>query len=228
MKEGRLAILYFAYRPEKEAIRKPLLPEFGHDVNVHIYKMLQSRVSDIMQPTGLPVFHVDDTMQKGNGFGERLCNAAESIFKKGFDRLIILGNDAYGLKPKHLNKAIEQVRAGNSCLLPSELGGALMIGMEKSQYNRAHWLELPWCTEKLFNELFDCLSSCKLIDKALPELNSNVDIHELLIMKGELTELAAYLLAVLETSFNENHAYPPFHEDPLAENLRFRGPPFMA
>jgi hypothetical protein len=228
MGEKRSAILYFAYRPEKEAIRKPLMPEFGHDVNVKLYRLMQSQVSDVMAPTGLPVFHIDDTEQVGESFGERLCNAAETIFKKGFDQLIILGNDAYGLKTDHVMKALENVKAGKTCLMPSNQGGALVIGMSKKHYRRALWLELPWCTPKLFHELFDCLPQCGILGEAMLELNTATDIHEMLVMKGELTELAFYVLTITGHSLSET----PLEDHRLntkAEGaMRFRGPPYLA
>lgn len=228
MKKGRLAILYFAFRPEKEAIRKPLLPEFGHKVNSHIYQLLQKRVSDIMAPTGLPIIREDDTQQRGASFGERLCNAIEKAHAKGFDQLIVLGNDAYGMRAHHIDQAIDTVKKGETCMIASELGGALLIGFSKAHYRRAQWLDLPWCTDQLFNELFDCLPACSLVTPAMPELNSKTDVHEVLIQKGELTELAVFLLAVLETDFSMSSFIPPFKDDALEGGASFRGPPFMA
>jgi hypothetical protein len=228
MGKGRLAILYFAYRPEKEAIRKPLLPEFGHKVNTRIYQLLQSRASDIMSPTGLPILRIDDTKQVGDSFAERMCNAIESAHAQGFDKLIIMGNDAYSMRASHVHSAMDAMKKGNSCMIPSELGGSLLIGISKNQYTREQWLDLPWCTDVLFNELFDCLASCKILTEAMPELNSKTDVHELLFQKGELTHLAVFLLAILETDLSISSFIPPFQEDSLNDGVPFRGPPYMA
>ncbi len=204
------------------------MPEFGHEVNVKLYRLMQSQVSNVMAPTGLPVFHIDDTQQVGDSFGERLCNAAELVFNKGFDQLIVLGNDAYGLKTSHVLDALKKTKAGKTCLLPSNQGGALVIGLSKDQYNREHWLDLPWCTSGLFLELFDCLPKCEILAEEMLELNSSTDLHEVLVMKGELTELAYFLLVITGHSLSET----PLDDHRLNTKadgaMRFRGPPYLA
>ncbi|NNK79992.1 MAG: hypothetical protein HKO93_00715, partial [Flavobacteriales bacterium] len=66
------AILYFAYRPRVEAVRKPIFTDHGIKVNIQFYKDLQEELFGQLTPLGLPLIHIDDQTQRGDGFAIRI------------------------------------------------------------------------------------------------------------------------------------------------------------
>lgn len=190
---GNCAILYFAYRPEKEAIRKPLLPHASVKTNTRIYKELQNQLFKQVAVLGLPIIHHHDRQQEGNGFAERLCNAIESSFAQGFDRLIILGNDTPGLHKNIYQNTLDLIESGKSVLASTQKGGAAIIAITQAQYSREHWLSIDWQSSATFSELSKRLSQSEIIAESIIELHKRSDIQSY-ILSNPIADSLFYFL----------------------------------
>jgi len=229
MEKGRTAILYFAFRPEMEAVRKPIFSNHGRKVNVQFYHDLQDELFDRLTPLGLPVIHIADNEQRGNGFAERITNAVEDVWAKGYERVIVLGNDCPELDIDSYQRCIEWLDKGNSCLIPTQHGGAGLIALHKSQYNASHWIDLEWQSAATFDELFDCLSSCKVLDRTLTELNTLADAYMYLELRKYANDEIALIIDGILNPLRQFVSLSFTGSDlTFQQSRKLRGPPFKA
>jgi len=127
--------------------------------------------------TGLPVFHISNKEQVGTTFGQRFTTALDSVFKKGFDNIIVIGNDTPQLKTKHLKQAEIEISKGKTVIGPSVDGGFYLMGISKSNFNAADFLKLPWQQSNLLEQVlqWSCNSSQDIVK--LPILQ-DLDVFE--------------------------------------------------
>ncbi|NND95373.1 MAG: DUF2064 domain-containing protein [Flavobacteriales bacterium] len=220
------AILYFAYRPRVEAVRKPIFTDHGIKVNIQFYKDLQEELFGQLTPLGLPLIHIDDQTQRGDGFAIRICNALDDIWSRGYDRVVILGNDVPQLDTELYQRSIDLVESGHSCLLRTQLGGAGIIALNRSAYNKQHWLEIQWQTQETFNELFDCLPDCKVIDIEAIEINTLTDAYTYLELRKGKDSIAFLIDGILNPLRNFVSLQSSFKEKSPQRGHKLRGPPF--
>jgi hypothetical protein len=71
--------------------------------------------------------------QRGDGFGERLANAAQDLFGAGFESHCLIDSDSPTVTGDSFHEAVEALqREGDRIVLgPSEDGGYYLIGMKK-------------------------------------------------------------------------------------------------
>ncbi|MBB78861.1 MAG: glycosyltransferase [Crocinitomicaceae bacterium] len=86
-------------------------------------------------------------IQSGNDLGERMMNAFEFGFKKGYKRIIGIGSDLPDLKAKLLDLAIKKLEKSDTVLGPSNDGGYYLIGMKK--FMPFIFQNKPWSTNNL-------------------------------------------------------------------------------
>jgi glycosyltransferase A (GT-A) superfamily protein (DUF2064 family) len=152
----KTAILIFANSAEKEATLKPFLH------SKELFEQLNSQTLKIVKKTGLTYFLYSEKEQVGNNFGERFTNAIESVYNKGFDCVITIGNDTPHLTTKHILKTVEKLQKDDFVLGPSIDGGFYLMGLNKNCFNLETFLNLPWQSSKLNNSICKLLTSKKL------------------------------------------------------------------
>ena len=138
MNTDKTAILIFANSAQKEAVLKPFKSSKA------LYHLLNTKTIATAKKTGLPFFHYSESEQVGYSFGERFTNAITSVFNKGFENIIVIGNDTPHLTKKHLLKAEENLKQQHCVLGPSKDGGFYSMGLRKSHFNIGSFLKLPW------------------------------------------------------------------------------------
>ncbi|NNC82852.1 MAG: DUF2064 domain-containing protein [Flavobacteriales bacterium] len=226
MGQKRTAILYFAYRPDVEALRKPIFKQHGHEVNVRFYKELQEELFGQLTPLGLPVEHIDERQQHGHGFGERFCNAIEDVWARGYDQVIILGNDTPELDASVYQQAYELLRQDKTCLVKTHRNGVALIALQKERYYRHLWMELPWQSERIFDELFDCMAFCKVLGPDAIELNNLADVFAYLEMHRGKDSIAFLIESILNPLRNFVSLHLREKESGFISTRKLRGPPF--
>ncbi|WP_179343661.1 TIGR04282 family arsenosugar biosynthesis glycosyltransferase [Winogradskyella ursingii] len=144
MKNKKTAILIFANSAKKELNSKGIQSS-------EVFEILNTETLKTVSKTGLPYFHFSEEEQVGNNFGKRFHNAIKSIFKKGFDQVISVGNDTPHLTTKHILKAVTQFNQTDFVLGPSTDGGYYLMGFKKSHFQKLSFLELAWEKRTLQN-----------------------------------------------------------------------------
>jgi glycosyltransferase A (GT-A) superfamily protein (DUF2064 family) len=162
------AILIFANSAEFEAIQKPFK---SSEV---LFDALNSHTLNIVKKTGLSYFLSSEKNQTGDSFGERFTNAIQSVYNKGFETVITIGNDTPQLKTNHILRAVHYLQQNDIVLGPSKDGGFYLMGLKQSYFNSETFLKLPWQTSKLRRSISRLVIS-KHIKLSYLEILSDID-----------------------------------------------------
>lgn len=141
------AILVFAHSAKKELACKPIAK--GEE----LFDALTSRTLQKAKRTHLPVFHFTEKEQVGVNFGERFTHAISSVFEKGFENIIAIGNDTPQLTVQHLKTASQQLASGKTVIGPSVDGGFYLLGLQKTNFDREVFQNMPWQRFNLFSKI---------------------------------------------------------------------------
>jgi len=186
MKSNQTAILIFSRSASQEAVTKTFSSKTGRKGNQRIAELLIQKSINTANQTGLPVFTSFCKNQKGETFGERLGNAIENVFKKGFQKLIAIGNDCPSLTSEHLLNAHFLLEKNSIVFGSSNDGGIYLLGIQKKSYCRKSFLELAWETNCLAKNLENFLHQKGLSFVQLSSLNDidfEIDFYKYLYSK---------------------------------------------
>ncbi|WP_190810448.1 DUF2064 domain-containing protein [Flagellimonas sp. S3867] len=165
------AVLIFANSAEADARYKTSIPkpELFHELTAHTLK--------IVKQSGLPFFHISEKEQLGNTFGERFSNAIQSIYDRGYENVITVGNDSPELKVLHLAETNKQLKLCKTVLGPTLDGGFYLMGLHRSNFNAQLFQKLPWQRVGLFSKISQLFRANKSTLFMLPVLR-DIDILE--------------------------------------------------
>ncbi|KPM30975.1 Glycolike cofC transferase, GTA type superfamily [Croceitalea dokdonensis DOKDO 023] len=147
MHHHKTAILVFANSSSLDQGRKNI-PNSGK-----LFEALNQDILDKVKKTSLPYFHYNETLQIGGDFGTRFTAAIQSIFAKGYDSIITVGNDTPNLTTATILKAFKEVQEGRTVIGPSTDGGVYILGFHKNRFESFGFRELPWQQQDLFQEI---------------------------------------------------------------------------
>ncbi len=218
------AILIFAKSADFESDCKRIASSKKR--NVSLWNKLNQKTLKIAQNSKIPYFISDENSQKGKNFGEKIANSIQIIFEKGFEKVIVIGNDCPELKTSHLKKAQLELQKNDLVFGPDFKGGIYLLGISKNDFNAADFKNFCWQSKQLnqnFNDFygnkktftlpylndFDSLSSFK---KAIATLYYNTKL------KINLLKLISFFYDNLVEIFGEYIIIPIIC-------IRHRGPP---
>lgn len=223
------AILVFIRTDYEEARRKWFSDRVGYKGNLNIIRLLNQRIVKVAKQTERPLFIISGKDQLGNSFGERFTNAMQSIFDQGFERVIAVGNDCLELNAKHLLEAEKALVEHDLVLGPTQDGGAYLIGLSKTAFQKEQFERLPWQQASLLEAL------CKIVpaDTALLLLDKSIDIDNKVIFSRALNYLSSGWLKAKLFQILGAIPKPPipiFHSISLTIiyfEHSLRGPPYL-
>ncbi|MEM9143320.1 MAG: DUF2064 domain-containing protein [Bacteroidota bacterium] len=195
MKERTTAILIFAQSPLEEVKCKQV------SKGEALFDRLTRRTLGTVQKTGLPFYHFTEKLQQGRSFEARLSHAARMVFEKGYDNLIIIGNDSPRLGTSHLLDTLGALEMGKTVLGPSADGGFYLMGIHKSVFRSLDFKGLPWQTSQLFKTLWGHLNALTpniLRLETLFDLDNLKDVISFLSRFGTFSKtLLSYLTQII-------------------------------
>lgn len=172
------AFLIFAQSDEVESALKPIA--FTKKQNVALWHKMNERVLTLVQKTKLPYFVSDENSQLGDSFGDKLAHAIQSVLDKGFDKVIVVGNDSPGLRLRHMQQAYLEVQDKSVVLGPDFKGGTYLIGISKISFNKEAFAKIDWQTPKVFEQLQALyFTQNPVIISSLADFNSKNDFEKL-------------------------------------------------
>ena len=191
--QHKTAILVFALSADEETKQKPI--KNGR----RLFHALSKSTLGTVRRSRLPYFLITEKEQKGSSFGERFCNAIQSVYDKGFDGVIAIGNDAPHLKVSHIKDAATLLKQGKVVLGPSADGGFYLMGLQKSAFNPNLFQPLPWQTRRLAN-CFKEVSNHYRWDLAFLETLQDIDVSEdLFAVLSNVRELPSDILRIIQS-----------------------------
>lgn len=89
-------------------------------------------------------------MQIGHDLGEKMSHAFQSLFDQGFEKIVIIGSDAYDLRTEDIDLAFEELEKHNVVIGPAIDGGYYLLGM--GEMIPALFQDKSWSSEVLIQE----------------------------------------------------------------------------
>ena len=221
-RQQHTAILFFSKTSSAEAERKKLAA--AKRQTKAIAQVFIRNTRQILRGLDLPVFTISEHAQRGDSFGERLHNAFQDIFDKGFTNVIAIGNDCLTLTKNHIQQAIQALETTPSVLGPSTDGGVYLLGFQKEHFNACGLKNIPWQTNNVFSELVQNTNNqCITLDILSDIDNINDLIASLKTLSVSLKNILSTLLESLvsrpfETRLDFIHSH-------LFATSLLRGPP---
>nr|WP_321232120.1 DUF2064 domain-containing protein [uncultured Psychroserpens sp.] len=220
---NKTAILIFANSAKFEAIQKPF------QSSEILFDVLNTRIIEIAKQTGLPYFLSSEKNQTGATFGERFTNAIQSIYDKGFESVITIGNDTPHLETNHILKAVNQLQKNDIVLGPSKDGGFYLMGLKASHFNTETFSKLPWQTSRLHRSIsrlvvakrstlsyletlsdIDILSDVKTIIDSFRYLSKHIKqlLQHYISVEKKIYKTSTHLIHLLPSNFYFNKGSP--------------------
>ncbi len=143
------AILIFSRHARAEAEVKSFVPGIGKKVNISIARQFLKQTIVTASKTKIPVLTCYGPAQKGNNFGDRITNAIQDVFEKGYQKVIVLGSDCPNITASQLLFTASQLETCPLIMGPALDGGVYLIGIRRDSFRREEFSHLAWETVKL-------------------------------------------------------------------------------
>jgi hypothetical protein len=139
MKKSATAIVLFTRLPQDEAKFRDSIPESS---KTGLFQRLITHVARQASQLGTADFlfclATDNPQpaqngfyaQRGATFGERLVNLYQDLFKAGYERVLVVGNDCAELTTADLEAAVRSLDDHECVVGPAEDGGCYLIGLK--------------------------------------------------------------------------------------------------
>lgn len=148
LKNKNTALLLFTNTPAQEANEKSFAPR--QKENLQIANALRGHAGGLARRAGIDYFIIDSSKQQGTTFGQRLAHAIQSVFDKGYEKVIAIGSDCPALSQQLVHKAICETQTNKSVLGQATDGGVYLIGLSKEIFNQENFAAIEWQTERVF------------------------------------------------------------------------------
>jgi hypothetical protein len=172
---NRRAVILFVRDEREEAAAKPLPGSLRADgygaLNARIIERLRAVERHGIDLVIVGASRTSGLQQHGASFGQRITNAITDTFALGYDQVVAVGNDCPTMTSDDLLSAFDRLDYGASIVAaPARDGGVYLIGAHVDRFQTRPFVELPWQTDRLFEEL------CRLDGAiALPTIREDFD-----------------------------------------------------
>ncbi|SDG48525.1 TIGR04282 family arsenosugar biosynthesis glycosyltransferase [Psychroflexus sediminis] len=220
-----VALLIFSRSVEAECSFK------GFAGNQLFFQSQENRLKKLCSKTGLDVFNHDEHQQQGNTFGERFCNALSSVFSRGYDKVIVIGNDCPQLKYKHLQSGIDALHSGKACLGKSFDGGFYLLAIQKKHFNHSDFLNLSWNTSDVSSEVIQLLSTKAEVSftPTLKDIDKQSDFSGLLNFSKQLYTDVILILKTMHKSYDFGFQSPSLYvKNIISGSFLNKAPPLLS
>jgi uncharacterized protein len=183
------ALLIFTKNPEAGKVKTRLAATMGNDAALAIYHQLLLHTVSVTEYLLVEKFvfysnfieqedvwnskRYHKEVQQGADLGERMKNAFTSAFRKGYDKIVIIGTDCPDLNAGIIMNAFVYLQSHDVVIGPAEDGGYYLLGMKRLYSDLFE--NLQWSTKAVFNDTLKICDELELTYQLLPVLN---DIDE--------------------------------------------------
>jgi len=192
MAASKKSLLIIFYRnPKPGFVKTRLAATVGDDNAMAIYNRLAHHTRKITEGLALDkiVYYSEqidssDTWpndvylkasQEGNDLGDRMANAFTEGFRKGYERICIIGTDCFELTSDIISQAYAELQTSDAVIGPALDGGYYLLGMRK--FHRNLFLNKQWSTDNVLHETLKDFQLLGLTCTKLPALR-DVDTED--------------------------------------------------
>jgi len=182
------AVIVFLKAPEKGRVKTRLSKTLSESFVLHLYKgfihdtlsalplvadkliyFLPSEKEDELRSwlgNEYPYF-----VQTGKDLGEKMSNAFRDEFKRGYDRLILIGTDIPEITESVLLQAFDILETKDAVIGPASDGGYYLIGFKKESFSEKIFHDMNWSTTDVFGETLKAMDRTGIKYGWVSELN---------------------------------------------------------
>ncbi|MFC5282134.1 TIGR04282 family arsenosugar biosynthesis glycosyltransferase [Pedobacter alpinus] len=183
------AVIIFLKYPELGRSKTRLAASVGNEKALKVYiellnhtnlitKNLKSdkylfydKVSENKIAWGEPIYQT--AYQKESDLGGRMQDAFEQLFKKGYERILIIGSDCYELNQEIIEQAFQLLKSTEVVIGPAKDGGYYMLGLTKMVQEL--FTDVAWSTDEVYTTTTRVLENLNITYATTPTL-SDIDI----------------------------------------------------
>lgn len=193
MTQNNVGILFFARKPEEEALFKHWSKKKKH--NILLAKALYHHTLSVIEESKLPfaICHSED--QKGENFGERISEAISRLLVQ-HRQIIVIGGDCPDLSVNDIQKASAELEKGGAAMGKTFDGGSYIFTISQESFDVNSFESLPWCTSLLANALeqwYKVRSHIVVINKKV-DLDAETTLYD--VLKIKLLTLKKIILSI--------------------------------
>lgn len=197
-----MRLVLFTRYPKPAKAKTRLIPSMGEKGAAEIHRLLTEKTIQTLRKAAVgnqnTVVEIRYTGGKTDQFSRWLGDDVEYVSQCGGDltaRLldaldpapaIFFGSDTPDLSPSIVKEAVDALESHDTVIGPAEDGGYYLIGMKE---RHDIFTNVPWSTEKVFDETISKLDTAALSRHILPVL-SDCDRPEDLLRWPELMQAA--------------------------------------
>jgi len=225
------ALLLFTRTSSSEAKAKNFLKTKSYKQNKKVADKLIDHSLKTIRQTSLPHVIITEKEQVGFSFGEKLCNAIEGVFSKGFKKVIIIGNDCLQLRADTIVEAAHKLCTHDMVMGATGNGGVYLIGVKKQKFCKEDFERISWQTSRVFTDLTAHANYTNAYTHTLPKLddissyNELINALKLLSITDTVFQFISSIIASLYNAYQKQ--LPFFQVNFLVGFLGLRGPPLV-
>ena len=190
-------IIVFVRTPELGKVKTRLAKTIGDQAALTIYKLLLKHTATVLHELSFDkvVYYsekienndfweaslFEKKLQKGADLGERMQQAFETAFDRGYKKVLIIGSDLFELTSTLIISALEALETYDISIGPSLDGGYYLLGMK--ELHPAVFKNKKWGTHSV---LENTLQDLKQQNVKLLEALNDIDTFEDLQQQPEL------------------------------------------
>ena len=191
--------MVFIKDSSKYPVKTRLKTSIGKNKSIWVYNQILKKTALVLKniKTDIAVFHYNSIISKnpfknfskwnkiqiGKNLGEKISNAFNWGFEKGYKKIIIIGSDLWDLNEEIINKGFLELNKNQVVIGPSIDGGYYLLGLNKKMPKIFEGIK--WGTQSVLAETLKLLDHDPYI---LPELN-DIDTFEDLIANPSLFKI---------------------------------------
>lgn len=189
------ALLVFAQSALADARSKRLAGQVLP--NRSVLAQLTRRTRQLADATGLPVLHSIDLILHTGRFGDQLTAALSAAFARGYERVLVVGNDCPALTTAHLTQAATELESAAVVLGPDQRGGLYLFGLSRAAFEGLPLAEMPWQTNRLAGAVRRaCADWPTVVLPSLGDVNSRADLQRYETNSPLISAFIRHLLAI--------------------------------
>ena len=177
------ALIIFVRNPVLGKVKTRIAASIGDEKALSVYKHLLQHTKNITEHLAVIkfVFYADEMaindlwngyekcLQSGIDLGERMSNAFECLFEKGFTKIVIIGSDCFELDEKMIAAAFLKLNEYDIVIGPATDGGYYLLGMQSPFKNLFE--NITWSSDSVLRETIKKIEQHKLSFFLMPLLN---------------------------------------------------------
>ncbi len=132
---------------------------YSRKANYRLIHRMYAHTKDVISASNIDIIEVNESEQRGIGFGTRLGHAVEQVFAQGYKNIIVIGNDCIDLRREDLLMAQAQLEIGHHTIGKTKNGGVYLFTLSKDTFHVDSFCGLSWCQSTLGSELYQWLSN---------------------------------------------------------------------